>query len=32
MAKTMYFPEGLGFKENAINAESGDIGEETVGF
>ena len=29
---TMYLPEGLGFKENAIILESGDIGEKTVGF
>ena len=29
---TTYLPEGLGFKENAITAESGDIREKTVGF
>ena len=29
---TMYLPEGLGFKENAITAESGDIEEKIVGF
>ena len=27
-----YLPEGLGFQENAITAESGNIGEKIVGF
>ena len=29
---TAYLPEGLGFQENVITVENGEIGEKTVGF